>query len=248
MRSGREQCNVGWTILLCAAALCASACSSSDDDAATDAAANGAHDDAGDPTDAGGAANPLDLDLALCDPEKVTFTAEVDNPYFPLVVDSVHVLEGLEGGTSMAGFRTTVLADTVEVGGVETRVNEKGPSLAGDTSPPELSFFAQAEDGTVCLFGEDEGADGALEWEAGVGGYVAVVFMPAEPKVGMVFDAIYGPDGGERSEITHVGTPTETPAGTFDDTVTVLEEGPSIKKYARGIGEIYDDGIELISY
>ena len=37
-------------------------------------------------------------------------------------------------------------------------------------------------------------------------------------------------------------------AGTFDDTLTILEPGPSIKKYARDIGMIYDDGIELISH
>ncbi len=231
-------------ILLCTAGLGTSACGNGEDDLNDAGSSRGG----GDETDAADAPDPLELDRALCDPDDVRFSSDVDNPYFPLAVGSVHVLEGLEGGTEMAGFQTTVLEDVVEVGGVEVRVVEKGPSLAGDTGAPELTFFAQAEDGTVCLFGEDEGADGALEWEAGQDGYVAVVFMPAEPKVGMVFDAIYGPDGGERSEITYVGTPTETPAGTFDDTVTVLEEGPSIKKYARGIGEIYDDGIELISY
>jgi len=45
----------------------------------------------------------------------------------------------------------------------------------------------------------------------------------------------------------------ETPAGTLDDTMTVMEEdseevGVSIKRYARDIGEIYDDGITLVSY
>jgi len=64
----------------------------------------------------------------------------------------------------------------------------------------------------------------------------------------MVFVMVHGPDSVETGEITHVGVPTVTPAGTFPDTVVVLEDGPSIKKYARGVGEIYDDGLELISY
>lgn len=187
-----------------------------------------------------------EVDRTVCDPENGPFTAEVDNPYLPFVVGIHHVLEGLEGGTELSHFEVTVPDETAEVGGVTARVVVKsdGPDPAGG----ERGFFAQAPDGTVCHFGEDENSDGTLDWEAGVDGYLAVPFMPGAPAVGQTFENHHGPDAVERAEITYVGTPTETPAGTFDDTVTVLEDGPSLKKYARGIGEIYDDGIELISY
>ena len=69
-----------------------------------------------------------------------------------------------------------------------------------------------------------------------------------EPKRHGLILEVHGPEGVETGEITEVGTSTETPAGTFADTLTVLEDGPSLKKYARGIGEIYDDGVELVSY
>ena len=64
----------------------------------------------------------------------------------------------------------------------------------------------------------------------------------------MIFERFHDEEEVESGEITHLGEPTTTPAGTFDDTLTILEDGESIKKYARDIGEIYDDGIELISY
>jgi hypothetical protein len=199
--------------------------------------------DAGAGVDAGAG---LEIDRSICDPENGPFSSEVDNPYLPFEVGIHHVLEGMEGGTSFSHFEVTVPDETAEVGGVTARVVVKsdGPDPAGG----ERSFFAQAPDGTVCLYGEDEDSDGVNEWEAGVDGYLAVPFMPATPTVGQVFENHHDADLVERAEVTFVGTSTETPAGTFDDTVTILEDGPSIKKYARGIGEIYDDGIELISY
>jgi hypothetical protein len=198
--------------------------------------------------DGGGAdATTGEIDISVCAAENGPFTAEVDNPYLPFEVGAVHVLEGLEAGTDLARFRIEVLDQTSAVGGVTTQVVQKQGELA-DAGPPELSYYAQAPDGTVCLFGEDEDSDGTLEWEAGVDETLAGIYMPGSPAVGQTFEMAHGPDGVESGEITFLGEPTETPAGTFDDTLTVLEDGPSIKKYARGIGEIYDDGIELISY
>ena len=184
-----------------------------------------------------------DVGIAVCQAENGPFTADVDHPYLPFVIGSVHVLEGLEGGTVMYSLEIEVLDQTAEVGGVTARIVEERSS-----DGTQHSFYAQAPDGTVCAFGEDEDADGEPEWEAGVNSHLAGIIMPATPKVGMIFETFHGPVLIERGEITHVGVPTETPAGTFKDTLTVLEDGPSIKKCARDIGVIYDDGIELISY
>jgi hypothetical protein len=155
------------------------------------------------------------------------------------------VLEGLEGGAEFSHFEILVPDETRDIAGVTTQVVVKSED---GTLDGERTFWAQAPDGTVCIYGEDEDSDGTLDWEAGVDDNLAGVFMPGTPAVGMIFEMAHGPDGIEYGEITHLGEPTVTPAGTLDDTLTVLEDGPSIKKYARGIGEIYDDGIELISY
>lgn len=185
-----------------------------------------------------------EIDVAVCQAENGPFSADVDNAYLPFVVGSVHVLEGLEGGTEMAHIELEVLDQTIEVGGVTARIVAE----TSGTDPPQQEYFAQAPDGTVCAFGEDEDVDGVMEWEAGVDGHLAGIFMPPIPVVGMTFEMFHGPDLVERAEITHVGEPTQTTADLFDDTVTVLEDGPAIKKYARGVGMIYDDGIELVSY
>jgi hypothetical protein len=185
---------------------------------------------------------PGELGIAVCSPENGPFSAEISNPYLPFVVGSVHVLEGMEGGTEFARFQIEVMDETMEIAGVTTRVVEKRDLTDDEPSEPEREFFAQAPDGTVCLFGE-EGA-----WEADKEGYLPAIHMPGTPVVGLVYEMVHGPDYVEMAEITHVGVATVTPAGTFEDTVVVLEDGPSIKKYAREVGEIYDDGIELVSF
>jgi hypothetical protein len=197
------------------------------------AAASCTSDDPG--TDAG-------IDESVCDAANGPFSADITNPYLPFVVGSIHELEGLESGTDYSHFQIAVLDETAEMGGVTTRVVEKREVDEDGLGDPELEYFAQAPDETVCIFGEGE------DWEAGQDGYRPGLFMPGAPEVGMIFDSVRGPDFVETGEITYLGVPFETPAGTFEDTMTVLEDGPCIKRYARGIGEIFDDGIELISY
>ena len=108
----------------------------------------------------------------------------------------------------------------------------------------------------MCSFGETEDLfeDGEfLEtegWAAGEDGALPSIAMPGTPDVGLIFYASYRPEDEEveQSEITAIGDTATTPAGTFDNVMTVVEVGPSIKKYAFGVGEIFDDGLELASY
>jgi len=205
----------------------------------------GGGDDAAD-VDAGDT-DTLNLDISVCAAENGPFTPEIDNPYLPFVVGSIHKLEGDEGETDYACFRVVVPGDTAEMGGVTARVVEKIGCEDGGVEEPERTYFAQAPDGTVCIYGEDG------EWEAGQDGYEAAIFMPGAPAVGMIFETTHGPDGVQTGEITELGVSFETPAGLLDDTMTVMEEdseevGASIKRYARDIGEIFDDGIVLVSY
>ncbi len=197
---------------------------------------------------------PANVEGSVCDPANGGFSLTIDNPYLPFEVGMVHVLEGMEAGESQSRFQVEVLDETMTVAGVETQVVQKTSWDNEVLVGIERQYLVQAEDGTVCCFGqsedlyENDAVVGTESWQVGDNGAQAVVFMPADPQVGMVFEMFHDNEDVETGEITHVGESTTTPAGTFDDTITVLEEGPSIKKYAAGIGEIYDDGIELISY
>jgi hypothetical protein len=75
------------------------------------------------------------------------------------------------------------------------------------------------------------------------------IMMPANPYVGQTYTMEYAPGITiETAEIMSMGETYVTPAGTFNNVLTVLENGVSIKKYAPGVGMIYDDGIVLVSY
>lgn len=57
----------------------------------------------------------------------------------------------------------------------------------------------------------------------------------------------------KQAKVTALGETTEVPAGTFTDTMTLLEINPldggrDTKVYARGIGVIVDGPAELTSY
>lgn len=212
--------------------------------------------DSGPNPDTGGWTGPADLEVCAL---TGTFSLVIDNPYLPFTVGAKLVVEGLEAGTDPGKFEREVLDETLDIGGVTARVVLK-TSYEGEDLDEVVEiareYYAQAADGTVCFFGEESDAyeDEVLVdsggWLAGDDGALAGIAMPGAPVLGLVFTRVYLPAEEEVSqgEVTAIGEATVTPAGTFDDTLTVLEEGPSIKKYARGVGEIYDDGMELSSH
>jgi hypothetical protein len=206
-------------------------------------------DDSGDDNETG------EYDITVCAPENGPFSLVIDNDYLPFEVGMVHVLEGMEAGEEFTRFEVEVLDETETIAGVETRVVQKTTWDEDDALVAiERAYFAQAPDRTVCFYGEDEDVyedDQIVEtesWHTGEDGCLAAIFMPGAPEIGLTYEMYHDEDEVEIAEITHLGEPTTTPAGTFDDTMTVLEDGESVKKYARDIGEIYDDGIELTSY
>ena len=101
-----------------------------------------------DGTDSGADAG---LDLSVCDPASGSFTADVDNPYFPLPLDLSNAIEGEEDG-ALVRVEFTVLADPETVAGVPTRVFVERESQDGILVEVSRNFFTQAADGTVCYF------------------------------------------------------------------------------------------------
>jgi hypothetical protein len=196
-----------------------------------------------------------------CDPDATTFTIDIDNPFFPLPVGQRLVLEGEEGGQHLL-VRITALNAIETVAGVRTRVIEEYEANDGRVVEVSRNFFAQAQDGTVCYFGEIvdmyDGAGNvtshAGSWRAGVDANRPGIFMPPSLEVGLAFQQEIAPGIAEdQAQVIAVGARTAVPAGTFEDTVTLRDGSPldgstGNKVYARGIGLIVDGPARLTRY
>ena len=155
-----------------------------------------------------------------------------------------------------------MLDETESVAGVETRVVEEFESKDGQVVEISRNFFAQAEDGTVCYFGEDvdifdsagEITSHTGEWRAGEGQNRPGVFMPPVLEVGQAFQQEIAPGVAEdQAKVVTLGEATQVPAGTFDETATLQDGSPldgstGTKVYARGIGLIVDGPARLTRY
>jgi hypothetical protein len=205
------------------------------------------------------------LDIALCDPDTAAFTNPtiIDNEFFPLAAGDELVLEGEDDGeTIRVEITVSDPIDTEVVDGVETLVMVETEYEDGELVEISYNFMAQADDGTVCYFGEDvdiyEGGvvvsnDG--QWRAGVDEALPGIIMPADPLVGDAFFQEFAPGVAEdMSSVVAFGRAISVPAGDFDDTLTAkdcnpLEDAETDRKvYVRGIGLAIDEEAELISY
>jgi hypothetical protein len=205
------------------------------------------------------------LDISVCDPaDKVIaeyFSTTIDNEFFPLTLDTEIVLEGEDDGETVR-VEITVPGDTEVVAGVETLVMVETEYEDGELLEISRNFIVQAEDGTVCYFGEDVDIydngvvvsnDGA--WRAGENGNLPGILMPGTPQVGDTFFQESAPGIAEdMSTIVAFGETIDVPAGVFDDTLTAEDCNPmedaetDEKVYVRGIGLAVDDVAELISF
>lgn len=204
------------------------------------------------------------IDAAACDPAVATFSLATTNPYYPLRVGNVSILEGTEDGVLIRVERR-VLAETQVVMGVTTRVLEARELKDGVLYEVARNFYVEAAGGTVCYFGEDVefyengvvvSRDGS--WRAGVHDAKPGIIMPAMPKVGDAYFQEVAPDVAlDQGRITAVGG-TMTFAGTrYDNVVTVADSNPlddedpceeETKQYAPGVGEAADTVKTLVSF
>lgn len=200
------------------------------------------------------------LDIAVCDPVAGgPFSLIIDNEFFPLVVGTQLVLEGVEDGETIR-LEITVLDETEDVAGVTTRVFEEAEFVDGELAEISRNYFVQTADGTVCYFGEDVDIyEGGVvvshegQWRAGENGNLPGIFMPSIPDIGMVFSNEFAPGVAEdQAEVIALGEEIDVPAGIFDDTLTVEECNPledaerDIKVFVRGIGIAIDGVTELL--
>jgi hypothetical protein len=187
----------------------------------------------------------------VCDPANEPFSLTIDNEFFPLPVGMVQVLED-----SASKVQISVLDQTETVAGVITRVVEEREWENGKLAEVSRNFFVQAPDGSVCYYGEevDDYKNGKIvghggAWRAGVGQNKPGIIMPAQPAVGQIYQQEIAPGVAmDQAEHVAMNQAFTTPAGTFNNVLLVKETPPSTKRYQRGIGLIFDDGMVLTEY
>ncbi|MGH7885192.1 MAG: hypothetical protein ACRENO_05800 [Thermodesulfobacteriota bacterium] len=219
-------------------------------------------------SDAGGGGGEVNrcpetnLDITVCDPGAGPFTLEIDNPFFPLVVGSQSIIEGVDDEGAEIRVVITVMDETEMVAGIMTRVVEEDEFEDGERVETSWNYYAQATDGTVCYFGEDVDIfeDGMVvantgAWRAGENENVPGIIMLADPQIGDIYRQELAPGIAEdQSEIIAFGETFEVEAGTFSDTVTTedcnpLDDTPlDLKVYFSGIGLAIDETAELVSF
>jgi len=184
------------------------------------------------------------------------------NPYFVLEPGYQLVLAGEEHGAQVE-LVITVLDETREVDGVQTRVVEERESEDGELIEISRNFFAISEKTSdVFYFGEEvdvyedgELASHAGAWLAGSEGATFGLMMPATPLLGARYYQEVAPGVAmDRAEIEADDDTLETAAGTFHYCLRVLETTPleptarEHKRHARGIGLIQDARLTLVRH
>jgi hypothetical protein len=107
-------------------------------------------------------AEPVELDPA-------EFTSEIDNPWLPFRVGARWVYRETDDAGGEQRVEVTVLDETREVMGIETRVVHDVVTEDGELVEDTYDWYAQDADGNVWYFGEDtkEFEDGKVSTTAG---------------------------------------------------------------------------------
>jgi len=194
--------------------------------------------------------------------EDCTFSDIGSNPYFILEPNYHQVLVANETDAG-AELTITVLNETREVNGTETRVVEERETENGELVEISRNFFAICDEtNSVFYFGEevDDYENGAIvshggAWLAGEGDNKAGLIMPGTVLLGAKYYQEIAPNVAvDRAEIIDTDGELVVPAGSFHDVLIVAESNPlepgveELKYYAPGVGLLQDEDLKLIEY
>ena len=191
--------------------------------------------------------------------DKSDLSSTGSNPYF--ILEPGFQLVYKDKDTDLI---ITVLDETKNVDGVETRIVEERESEGGKLVEVSRNYFAISKrNNSVFYFGEDVdmyNTKGAVtghggSWHAGVNGAKAGVMIPGIALLGARYYQEVAPGTAmDRAEIISVTDSLKTPAGTFDKVMKTLETTPlepgtkGYKLYAPGVGLIKDDTLLLVKH
>lgn len=188
------------------------------------------------------------------------FSATGRNRYFILEPGYQLVLEGKEDGKAVR-LVITVLNETKQVDGVETRIVEERETSGEQLVEVSRNYFAVGtQTHTVYYFGEDVDIykssqvthDGA--WLSGINGAKFGIAMPGEAAAGARYYQEQAPKvAQDRAEHISASETLATPAGKFSHCLkiketTPLESGVGYKLYAPDVGLLHDGTLRLVKY
>jgi hypothetical protein len=197
---------------------------------------------------------------AMLEPQHEATMTTGRNRFFILEPGDQRVFQGKEDGKTV-DLVITVLDETKQVAGVQTRVVEERESVDGVLVEVSRNYFALGmQSHTAYYFGEDvdmykNGKVTSHEgsWQAGFQLAKHGIAMPAENTVGVRYYQEQAPrvamDRGETVSLTETVT---TPAGTFANCLKVKETTPlepanvEYKYYAPETGLVQDGTLKLI--
>ncbi len=167
------------------------------------------------------------------------FVTGVTNTFFPLTTGQIYVYTGTtEFGVEDREVER--LSTTSQIIGVTCRENRETRFVDGEKVSETLRFYAQDDDGTVWLFGEevilfdDMGAgtpDEEASWVAGIGGAQPGIEVLASPAVGNSHRREFAVGVAEEIAIvTALDALVSTDAGTFLNCMELAVTDPLVSE------------------
>jgi hypothetical protein len=200
---------------------------------------------------AAGVSLPQGGDAVRIDPSK--FNVAITNPYWPMTpgVRWSYVERELDGSEATA---STIVTNQTKViaNGVTVRLVRDTLTRDGQVIEDTIDYYAQDEAGNIWYFGEqtaefDNGAVATTtgSFEAGVGGALGGIAVPAAPTAGMAYRQEFlrgeAEDNGAVLSTDELAT---VPAGSYRHVLLTKDTTPlepdllEYKLYAKGVGPV----------
>ncbi|MEO8290604.1 MAG: hypothetical protein ABI649_06375 [Gaiellaceae bacterium] len=180
-----------------------------------------------------------------------TFTANVDNPWWPMKPGSRWVYRETDAEGTVTRVEVTVMSGTKTIMGIESRIVHDVLTEDGEVKEDTYDWYAQDASGNLWYMGEDtkEFDKGKVNtegsWEAGVDGAQPGILIPADPKPGMRYrQEYYAGHAEDNAQVLALDGAAVVPFGSLDHLLQTRETTPlepdlvEEKFYARGIGEV----------
>jgi hypothetical protein len=185
-------------------------------------------------------------------PPASSFTARVDNPWFPLQPGTRYLYTGVKDGRSSRDV-VTITRQTRRIDGVPCVTVHDRLYLRGHLAERTTDWYSQDSRSNVWYFGENtaeldpNGHVTSTEgtWMAGVNGAKAGIFMPGHPHVGQTGRQEYlkghAEDHFQVIGLFHTVAPAGRTNALLTKEWTPLEPGViDHKMYVRGIGTVLE--------
>jgi len=181
------------------------------------------------------------------------FTADITHQYWPMKPGTRWTYRDVDEKGEVQTVVVVATAETKKLAnGVTARVVRDTVSAEGELVEDTFDWYAQDSAGNVWYMGEDtaEFENGKIasregSFEAGVGGALPGILLPAEPQVGQKYRQEYLKGAAEdNGEVLGINQLVEVPAGRYSDalltrdTTNLEPDVVEYKLYAPDIGPV----------